>query len=88
MAEQYLPIMLVVTVAVLFAAVFIGLSYWLGPSRPSALKASSYECGIPPRGSIQIRFFRAQHLETSSSPGGPKITRRVRKDLLREEWIW
>jgi len=57
MAETYLPVILVVGIAVVFAAVFLGLSFWLGPKKPSALKSSSYECGIPPRSSIQIRFF-------------------------------
>jgi NADH-quinone oxidoreductase subunit A len=57
MAAHYLPVILVLLVAIIFAGVFLGLSYWLGPKRPSALKESTYECGIPPRGSIQIRFF-------------------------------
>lgn len=57
MAEHYLPVILVLVIAVVFAALFLGLSYWLGPKRPTALKESTYECGIPPRSSIQIRFF-------------------------------
>jgi len=57
MTEQFLPVLLVLLIAVVFAAVFLGLSFWLGPKRPSALKGSTYECGIPPRSSIQIRFF-------------------------------
>jgi NADH-quinone oxidoreductase subunit A len=57
MIESFLPILLVIAVAVVFAAVFLGISYWLGPRRPDDLKTSTYECGIPPRGSIQIRFF-------------------------------
>ncbi len=57
MYTQLLPVLLVVAVAVVFAAVFLGLSYWLGPRRPDALKETTYECGIPPRGTVQIRFF-------------------------------
>lgn len=57
MAEQFIPLLLVLAVAVGLSLVFLGISYWLGPSRPSALKKTTYECGIPPRGSIQIRFF-------------------------------
>jgi NADH-quinone oxidoreductase subunit A len=57
MAQQALPILLVVVIAAVFAAVFLGLSFWLGPKRPSALKQSTYECGVPPRSSVQIRFF-------------------------------
>ena len=57
MYTQMLPVLLVVAVAVVFAAVFLGLSYWLGPRRPDPLKETTYECGIPPRGTVQIRFF-------------------------------
>lgn len=57
MLEKYLPVLLVLAVAMIFAAVFLGLSFWLGPRRPNAQKDSTYECGIPVRGSTQIRFF-------------------------------
>ena len=57
MAAHYLPVILVLVIAVIFAALFLGLSYWLGPKRPTALKESTYECGIPPRSSIQVRFY-------------------------------
>lgn len=57
MFEQFMPLLLVMTVAMIFAAVFLGLSFWLGPKRPDPVKNSTYECGIPVRGSIQIRFF-------------------------------
>ena len=55
--ETYLPILLVFAVALAFGGLFLGLCFWLGPRRPSPLKASTYECGIPPRSSTQIRFF-------------------------------
>ena len=57
MFAQSIPVLLVVGVAVAFAGLFLGLSFWLGPRRPDALKDSAYECGIPVRGSTQIRFF-------------------------------
>jgi NADH-quinone oxidoreductase subunit A len=57
MFEQFLPVLLVLGVAAAFAGLFLGLSFWLGPSRPTPLKESIYECGIPVRGSTQIRFF-------------------------------
>ena len=57
MAETYLPVLLVLSVALVFAGLFLALSFWLGPRRPTPLKDSTYECGIPPRSSIQIRFF-------------------------------
>jgi NADH-quinone oxidoreductase subunit A len=57
MAEQYVPLLLVVGLAAVFALLFLVLSYVLGPKRTSELKETIYECGIPVRSSIQIRFF-------------------------------
>lgn len=57
MFEQFMPVILVLSVAVVFSAVFLGLSFWLGPKRSTPVKDSTYECGIPVRGSTQIRFF-------------------------------
>ncbi|MCP4293091.1 MAG: NAD(P)H-quinone oxidoreductase subunit 3 [bacterium] len=57
MFEQFMPVILVLSVAIAFSALFLGLSFWLGPKKPSAVKNSTYECGIPVRGSTQIRFF-------------------------------
>jgi len=57
MFEQFIPVMLVLAVAVVFAGAFLGISFWLGPRRPSAVKDSTYECGIPVRGTTHIRFF-------------------------------
>lgn len=57
MAEAALPVLLVLLVAILFAALFLGLSYWLGPKRRDPLKETPYECGIPARSTVQIRFF-------------------------------
>ena len=57
MFEQFMPVILVLAVAVVFSAVFLGLSFWLGPKRSTPVKDSTYECGIPVRGSTQIRFF-------------------------------
>jgi NADH-quinone oxidoreductase subunit A len=57
MFEQSIPVLMVLGVAMGFAALFLGLSFWLGPRRPNLLKDSTYECGIPVRGTTQIRFF-------------------------------
>ena len=57
MFESLVPILLVISVAVVFAALFLGISFWLGPKRPDSLKNSTYECGIAPRASIRVRFF-------------------------------
>ena len=57
MFEQFIPVLLVLAVAMAFAGVFLGISFWLGPSRPTAAKNSTYECGVPVRGTTHIRFF-------------------------------
>jgi NADH-quinone oxidoreductase subunit A len=57
MFDQFIPVLLVLAVAGVFAGLFIALSFTLGPSRATPLKNSTYECGIPARGSTQIRFF-------------------------------
>jgi NADH-quinone oxidoreductase subunit A len=57
MTEAALPVLLVLLVAILFAALFLGLSYWLGPRKRDPLKETPYECGIPARSTVQIRFF-------------------------------
>ena len=57
MFEQFIPVLMVLAVASLFAGAFLGMSSWLGPQRSNPLKDSTYECGIPVRGTTQIRFF-------------------------------
>ncbi len=57
MFEQFIPVLMVLAVAALFSGAFLGLSSWLGPRRSNPLKDSTYECGIPVRGTTQIRFF-------------------------------
>ena len=57
MFEQFIPVLMVLGVAAGFAGLFLGLSFWLGPKRSTLLKDSTYECGIPVRGTTQIRFF-------------------------------
>lgn len=57
MAEQFVPLLIVVSLAAILSLLFLGLSYWLGPKDPRRLKGSVYECGIPVRGDVQVRFF-------------------------------
>jgi NADH-quinone oxidoreductase subunit A len=57
MVEQFVPLLLVISLALIFALLFLGLSYWLGPKKESKLKKTVYECGIPVRGGIEVRFF-------------------------------
>jgi NADH-quinone oxidoreductase subunit A len=58
---QYLPIVVMVVLAFLFAFVSIIASRLLNPPRPTPAKISPYECGIvdqtPPPERFPVRFF-------------------------------
>ncbi len=56
MLMDYLPIGILVVLAVLFAAGNIILSLVLGPRHPNPEKLSPYECGIVPVGTARERF--------------------------------
>ena len=53
----YVPILLVIAIAVAFSALFLALSRLLGPLRETPEKLTAYECGIPSRGSTNLRFY-------------------------------
>ncbi len=56
MLGAYLPIVVLVTVAVLFGFVSITLSSLIGQKKPSDVKMAPYECGCEPVGSARERF--------------------------------
>jgi NADH-quinone oxidoreductase subunit A len=57
MLEQYLPVLLQVVVAIVFAASALIISVVLGKSaRSNKTKDSAYECGMLPQGPAQSRF--------------------------------
>ena len=45
----YIPILLVLGIAVVFSLLFVVLSRALGPLRETPGKLTTYECGIPSR---------------------------------------
>jgi len=53
---QYLPVVTLLILAVLFAALSATVSKLLAPRRPSAAKSAPYECGIVPRKDPPERF--------------------------------
>jgi NADH-quinone oxidoreductase subunit A len=53
---QYLPIVLLLVLAVVFGALSFGASRLLAPRRPSAAKSAPYECGIVPSREPPERF--------------------------------
>ncbi len=56
MLGAYLPIVVLVAIAVLFGLGSIILSTVIGQKKPSAVKMQPYECGIEPVGSARERF--------------------------------
>lgn len=54
--EEYLVIILFLTVAILLALVIAGLSYTLISQKPESEKLSSYECGFEPYEDARHRF--------------------------------
>ncbi len=56
MLESYIPIMLVLSFALIFAVVMINLSSLLGPRKPDKEKLSTYESGMEPIGTARERF--------------------------------
>jgi len=56
MLESYIPIILVLSFALIFAVVMINLSSLLGPDKPNKEKLSTYESGMEPIGTARERF--------------------------------
>ncbi len=62
MLQSYLPILILIIVALGLAGVFTLLATVLGPSRPTAEKSLPYETGMdqesPPRIRFNVQFYR------------------------------
>ncbi len=56
MLENYLPILIFLTVTTVMGSVFIILGKLLGPSRPDAEKNSPYECGFEAFEDSRMKF--------------------------------
>ena len=56
MTSPYLPVLIHFLVVVAVTAAILGLSAWVGVKRPSRVKLSPYECGMPPVGNARERF--------------------------------
>jgi NADH-quinone oxidoreductase subunit A len=56
MLEIYLPILVVIGIAFAFAVGSVVMSRLIGVKKPTELKLSPYECGMPLLGSAQERF--------------------------------
>ena len=56
MARTYLPVLLLLGFVVLNAVLMLGLSHLTMRSRPTAVKQTPYESGMPPLGDARERF--------------------------------
>lgn len=56
MLGAYLPILMLVTIAVLFGLVSLVVSSIIGQKKPSVTKLAPYECGCEPVGTARERF--------------------------------
>ncbi len=54
--EQYIPIAIMVLIGVVAGVVFANINRWLGPSRPTEEKLSTYESGMEPVRTARERF--------------------------------
>jgi NADH-quinone oxidoreductase subunit A len=54
--KQYLPILMIFTIAVGFGAMNIVISHLMGRKKSTRAKLSPYECGMDPVGSARQRF--------------------------------
>jgi NADH-quinone oxidoreductase subunit A len=53
---QYLPVVVLLVLVVLFGVMSLAASRLLAPNRPSAAKQAPYECGIVPGRELPLRF--------------------------------
>ncbi|MEM7227829.1 MAG: NADH-quinone oxidoreductase subunit A [Planctomycetota bacterium] len=54
--SMYLPIAILILMAIGFAVVNLGATHLLGPYKPTPVKAMAYESGMDPIGSARKRF--------------------------------
>lgn len=62
MIEQYIPIFVLLGVAIVLALAFMILSRLLGPYRPNTTKLKPYESGMDPVGQAKDRYSIAFYL--------------------------
>ncbi|HKI96500.1 MAG TPA: NADH-quinone oxidoreductase subunit A [Gemmatimonadales bacterium] len=56
MTREYLTLLLLLVFVVANAVVMLGLSQLVSPQRPTAVKQTPYESGMPPLGGTRERF--------------------------------
>jgi len=88
MIEQYIPIILVLVVAAVFATAIIFSSKLFGPQRPNKVKLMPYESGKNPVGTtkerISIKYYLVAMLFIILVP---RLRTLERNGLLSRNWI-
>jgi len=56
MIEEYIPVLIVLAVALIFGSVLVLTSTLIGPQRPNREKTSTYESGMKPIGTTRQRI--------------------------------
>ena len=56
MLEEYIPLFIVLSVALIFGFVLVWTSTLIGPQRPDREKTSTYESGMKPVGTVKQRI--------------------------------
>jgi NADH-quinone oxidoreductase subunit A len=56
MIEEYIPVLIVLAVALIFGTVLVLTSTIIGPQRPNREKTSTYESGMKPVGTTRQRI--------------------------------
>ncbi|HXV19542.1 MAG TPA: NADH-quinone oxidoreductase subunit A [Desulfuromonadales bacterium] len=61
MLDSYLPILVLIAIALAFALGSVVMSRLVGQKKPSTVKLAPYECGMPPVGSarerVSVKFY-------------------------------
>ena len=61
MLDSYLPILVLVAIALAFAVGSVVMSQLVGQKKPGVVKLAPYECGMPPVGTardrVSIKFY-------------------------------
>jgi NADH-quinone oxidoreductase subunit A len=56
MLNNYVPILIIMSFAVIMAIAFVVISKVIGPKNPNPVKLSTYESGMEPVGTARTRF--------------------------------
>lgn len=56
MQREYVPVLIIFAISLANALILVGLSHVLSTFRPTPVKKSPYESGIPPLGDTRERF--------------------------------